>query len=55
MGKNVITRLAQSTKFRDLVVGLGILITLLLLYSMRESFVSVLTENNFFGIFFTKP
>jgi len=55
MSKKVITRLTHSTKFRDLVVGLGILISVLLLYWMREGFASVLVENNFFGIFFTKP
>jgi hypothetical protein len=43
MGKRVISR-PQYINFRDLVVGLGILVTILVLYWMR----SVFLESNFF-------
>ena len=53
MSKKGIVRLTHFLNFRDLVVGLGILVTILLLYGMRESFASVFVINNFFGMFFS--
>ena len=48
MHKKVITRLTQFINFRDLVVGLGILVTVLLLYCVRDRTGSLLLEGNFF-------
>lgn len=52
MIKKGITGSTYSINFRKVVVGLGILITVLLLPWMREGFAFVFLENNFFGTFF---
>ena len=46
MGKKVNTRLTHSS-FRALVIGLGILITIFLVYWMPEGLASLFVENNF--------
>lgn len=50
MNKRGIPRLTDFINYRDVVVGLGILISLLLLYWMREDFSTVVIKPNFFGV-----